>query len=183
MDSVKVFSFRVTCLLFVVVATSSLFLLLPYASQTVTATNFPTCNVHQLAISVAATYPLGSNTNRMAIPITVTNEDTTCLLPRNPSIQAVLGLRQRSVTLTDVSGGSFPPLPLLKGQSAFVPINWIPPSRLNGQRCKPVTTDGLILGEGLAGDSNLYIHHVIHGVCSNHKVGNLFTSVFFRSTR
>ena len=146
------------------------------------ATKIPLCQTSQLTISTGT--PTVHRKTGESVHLYFTNTGRTCdLFNTEPGVQAVNGKRHAPVgsgTTNDLM--LRPVVTLTKGQhSRSTPFV----GTMNGSlatRCAPVTTDGIVVGDGLPYNSSRYVQLVLHGVCSSPSVDNLADSYYSRAT-
>jgi archaellum component FlaF (FlaF/FlaG flagellin family) len=138
----------------------------------------PLCRTSQLSVSVAPSYT-NLHSENLLVNITFTNNGSTCkLLGEVPDVATVVGTKHIPVG----SGFSYPmpyvpPIVLTKGQSSLSVLSVIRKTA-NAKGCQPLTTDGLVIVDGLPNGSSRYVHYVIHGVCSSPAHPNLMVGMY-----
>jgi hypothetical protein len=108
----------------------------------------------------------------------------TCnLLGTEPGVQAVTGTDHVPVgtgTTNDLM--MRPAVTLMKGQHSRSKLIVEPITGSLETRCKPVTTDGVFVSDGLPYRSHRFVPLVLHRVCSAPYVGNLADSYYAKAS-
>jgi hypothetical protein len=145
------------------------------------ATTIPLCRTSQLRISAGTVI---RKTDESSVHLYFTNTGRTCDLDNTePGVQAVNGKRHVPVgtgTTNDLM--MRPVITLTKGQHSRSTLIVARLTASPATRCTPVTTNGILVGDGLPYSSTRYVPLVLHGVCSSPSVGNLAVSYYARAS-
>jgi hypothetical protein len=146
------------------------------------ATKIPLCQSSQLKISTASAPGHRKNVGS-SVHLYFTNIGRTCdLLGTEPGVQAVTGKSHLPVgtgTTNDLM--MRPAITLKRGQHSRSTLIVVTISGSIATRCKPVMTDGILVGDGLPYSSSRYAPLVLRGVCSSPDVGNLADSYYSKA--
>jgi hypothetical protein len=140
----------------------------------------PLCRTSQLSVSVGPSYT-DLHSGNLLVNITFTNNGSTCkFLGEVPDVATVVGAKHAPVGHDIVYPMPYsPPIVLTKGQSSLSVLSVIRKTA-NAKGCQPLTSDGLVIVDGLPNGSSRYVHYVIHGVCSSPAHPNLMVGLYNR---
>jgi len=130
-------------------------------------------------VSVAPWYT-NLHSDQTLAPMTFTNIGRTCeLFGDMPGVQPVSGPRHYPVgdaTVDDLVARL--PVALTPNQSSLSMLMVLPVAPSRKSLCKPVTTDGLVISDGLPYSSTIFVHYVLRNVCSDSATGNVGVGIF-----